>query len=194
MDTDKEKMEELINYLNGFQKLDLETEQAVRKYFVQETFKKKDFLVKEGSVCSKVYFIKSGLIRRYYVEEGREITRWIYDSNQLITSMNSYFLREWAHEYLQACENTVVYSISYEDEQKLLEYPLFTKCHIKQLRLYISFVSVFHQNCELMTAHEKYSYILKYFPGIIQKAKVQHIASLLNVTPETLSRIRASIV
>ena len=186
-------MIELIKYLNNFQKLDAETEQAIKKYFVKETFRKNDFIVKEGSVCSKVYFIESGLVRRFYFVDGREITRWIYYNNHFMTSMNSYFLQKPTHEYLQACENTVTYTISFSDEQKLLEYPLFAKCHIEQLRRYIAIVSEFHKNYELMTAQEKYLYILKHFPGIIQKAKLQHIASLIKVSPETLSRIRASI-
>ncbi|MFC0878648.1 Crp/Fnr family transcriptional regulator [Saccharicrinis sp. FJH2] len=186
-------MIELIKYLNSFQKLDAETEQAINKYFIKETFKKNEFIVKEGAVCTKVYFIESGLVRRFYIKDGREITRWIYDINHLMTMMNSYFLQQPTREYLQACENTVTYSISFSDEQKLLEYPLFAKCHIIQLRLYTATVSEFQKNYDLKTAQEKYSYILKYFPGMIQKAKLQHIASLINVSPETLSRIRASI-
>jgi len=186
-------MRDLIKYLNNFQELDEDTEQAIRKYFVKETFKKNDFIVKSGSICSKVYFIQSGLIRSFYIENDREITRWIYDDNQLMSLMNSYFLQKPSLDYLQAIENSVLYSISYSDEQKLLKYPLFSECHIKQLRLYITVVSEFQRNYEMKSAQEKYSYILKYFPGLIQKTKLQHIASLLNVSPETLSRIRASI-
>jgi len=44
-----------------------------------------------------------------------------------------------------------------------------------------------------MTAQKKYSYLIEKFPLIIQKAKQKHVASLLNVSPETLSRIRAEI-
>jgi Mn-dependent DtxR family transcriptional regulator len=44
-----------------------------------------------------------------------------------------------------------------------------------------------------MNAKEKYLYMIKYFPEIIQKAKLKHIASFLDVSQETLSRIRASI-
>ncbi len=186
-------MNELIKYLNCFLKLDEETERAVNKYFVKETFKKNDFIVKAGLICPKVYFIKSELVRSFYLEDGREITRWLYDNNQLITIMSSYFLQKPSDDYFQACENTILYSLSFSDEQKLFKYPLFLECHVKQLRLYIAVVSEFQKNYELKTAQEKYSYILKHFPGIIQKAKLQHIASLINVSPETLSRIRASI-
>lgn len=45
----------------------------------------------------------------------------------------------------------------------------------------------------VMNAQEKYIYLLESFPQIILKAKLKHIASLIGVTQETISRIRASI-
>lgn len=38
-------MIELLNVINNFQELDLETEQAVRKYFIKEEFKKNEFIL-----------------------------------------------------------------------------------------------------------------------------------------------------
>ncbi|HJY12502.1 MAG TPA: hypothetical protein VJ304_06920, partial [Flavobacterium sp.] len=88
---------------------------------------------------------------------------------------------------------TIVYSLSYSDELILLEYPLFSKFHMRQLRLYLSKINEFHHMFRLMTAQEKYMYLLESFPQIILKAKLKHISSLLGVSQETLSRIRASI-
>lgn len=75
-------MIELINIIRGFQELDLETEEAIRKYFIKETFKKNDFIVRQGKVCAKMYFIQSGSIRRFCLENEIEVTRWIYTDNQ----------------------------------------------------------------------------------------------------------------
>jgi len=186
-------MTELLRFINCFQELDAETELAIKKYFVKETFKKNEFIIEEGQICSKVYFIQSGLVRRFYINDGQDITEWIYHSNQWITSMSSFFEQKPSFEYLQVCEKTVLYSLSYSDEQKLLEYPLFSKFHIKQLRLYLARLNEFHHVYKLMNAHEKYSYLITYFPEIIQKAKLKYIASLMDVSQETLSRIRASI-
>jgi len=43
-------MTELIDIIKSFQELDLETEEAIRKYFRIETFKKNEFIVREGKV------------------------------------------------------------------------------------------------------------------------------------------------
>lgn len=186
-------MTELIRFINSFQELDVETEQAIKKYFVKETLKKNEFIIEEGQICKKVCFIQSGLVRRFYLKDGQDITEWIYHSNQWITSLSSFFEQKPSFEYLQVCEETIIYSLSYSDEQKLLEYPLFSKFHIKQLRLYLAKLNEFHHIYKLMGAQEKYTYLLTYFPEIILKAKLKHIASLMDVSQETLSRIRASI-
>jgi CRP-like cAMP-binding protein len=186
-------MTELIAFINTLQELDFETEQAIKKYFVKETYLKNEFIIEEGKICSKISYIKSGLVRRFYLDDGEEITKWIYTNDQFITSLSSFFEQKPSFEIFQACEETILYSLSYSDEQLLLEYPLFAKFHIKLLRLYLSKLNEFHHSYKLMSAQEKYMYLLHSFPSIIKKAKLKHIASLIDVSPETLSRIRASI-
>ncbi|MCP2029370.1 signal-transduction protein with cAMP-binding, CBS, and nucleotidyltransferase domain [Flavobacterium sp. HSC-32F16] len=186
-------MKQLIDAINGFQVLDNDTEDAIKKYFVIEKYKKGDFIIQEGKICRKVYFIKSGTVRRFCIENDLEITKWIYTDNQFITSLSSFFEQKPSFENFQACEDTVLYSLSYSDEQILLEYPLFSMFHIKQLRLYLSKINEFHHLFRVMSAQQKYQFLLDSFPQIILKAKLKYIASLLNVSQETLSRIRASI-
>ncbi|WP_316636453.1 Crp/Fnr family transcriptional regulator [uncultured Flavobacterium sp.] len=186
-------MTELINIINSFQELDVETEEAIHKYFIVEKFKKDELIIQEGRICNKVYFIKSGIVRRFCLEDGIEVTKWIYTENQFITSLSSFFEQKPSFESFQACEETIVYSLSYDDEQTLLEYPLFSKFHIRQLRFYLSRINEFHHLFRTMNAQERYSYLLHFFPQIILKAKLKHVASLIGVSQETLSRIRASI-
>ena len=186
-------MTELINVINSFQELDYETEEAVKKYFILEKFRKDEFIIGEGKICKKIYFIKSGAIRRFSLEEGIEVTKWIYTDNQFVTSLSSFFEQKPSFESFQTCEETIVYSLLYSDELTLLEYPLFSKFHIKQLRLYLSKINEFHHLFRVMNAQEKYIYLLESFPQIILKAKLKHIASLIGVSQETLSRIRSSI-
>ena len=186
-------MTELIEFISHYVELNFETEQVILECFKTEIYEKNEFILEEGKTCSKVSFIKSGLVRRFYMNDGQEITNWIYYDNQWLTSMTSFFDQKPSFEAFQACEKTVLYSLSYSEEQRLLEYPLFAKFHIKLLRQYLALLNEFHHQYKLMNAHEKYSYLLTYFPEIVKKAKLKHIASLMDVSQETLSRIRASI-
>lgn len=186
-------MKDLIQFINQFQTLDLTTEEAIRKYFFEETFHKNDFLLKKGQISKKIHFISSGLVRRFYLKEEIESTVWLYHKGHWITSMSSYFNQKPSFESFQACEETTVYSLNYSDEQGLLQFPLFQKFHVEFLRKSIAGFDEFHFVFSEMQAREKYIYLLEKFPLIIQKAKQKYIASLLNVSQETLSRIRASI-
>jgi CRP-like cAMP-binding protein len=86
-----------------------------------------------------VFFIKSGLVRRFFIHEGKDITIWIYGTHQMTTSMPSFFYQKPAYEYLQASEDTETYSLTFRNEQRLLEeYPLFAKFHTRQLRVYLA--------------------------------------------------------
>jgi CRP-like cAMP-binding protein len=188
-------MIKLIRFINNFQQLDSETEEAVKRHFVEETFKKDKYLVEAGKICSKVFFIKSGFVRRFFINDDQEVTIWFYGNNQMATSMPSFFEQKPAYEYLQACEDTVIYSLSFYNEQKLLEeYPLFAKFHLKQLRYYLAGLDEVNYRLKLMTAKEKYMMMLALVPEIMQKAKLKHVASFLDISQETLSRIRAAII
>lgn len=187
------KMTELIDFISNFQELDTETEEAVRGFFKKEVYKKNEFILEEGKICSKISFIKSGLVRRFYINEGTDITEWIYYDHQWLTSTASFIHQKPSLEYLQACEITVLYSLSYSDEQKLLEYPIFAKFYIKLLRNFLASFNEFRHTYNLMSTQEKYKFLLCNFPEIIQRGKLKHVASMLDISQETLSRIRSSI-
>lgn len=186
-------MTELISFINQFEKLDNETIDAINFYFKEELFRKNEFLVEAGKVCSRINFIKSGLVRRFYLSDGEEMTKWLYHDNHWVAIMSSYFEQKTSFEFLQACEDTIVYSLSFENEQKLLEYPLFFRFYAHFFRCSLSAFDEFHFVFGSMSAQKKYQYLIDKFPLMIQKAKQKHIASLLNISQETLSRIRASI-
>ncbi len=121
------------------------------------------------------------------------MTKWLYHENHWVASMGSYFNQKPSFEFLQACEDTTVYSLSYANEQKLLENPLFFKFHARFLRSSLAAFDEFHFVFGSMSAQNKYRYLLDKFPLMIQKSKQKYIASLLNISQETLSRIRAEI-
>ena len=187
-------MKELIAFIKSLQELDYETEKAIESYFEKVVFDKNEFIIEHGKICNKIYFIESGLVRRFYDDDGSDKTTWIYTENQFFTSISSFFEQKKSLENFQACEQTIAYSLSYDNEQILLEYPLFAKFHIKHLRLYLSKLNEFHHLYKEMAAPEKYSFLINSFPQMIKKAKLKHIASMIGVSPETLSRIRAAII
>jgi CRP-like cAMP-binding protein len=146
-------MTELIRFISNIQQLDFETEKAIKRYFIEKTFKKDEYLVEAGKTCFSVFFIKSGFIRKFIINNGEEVTNWFYSKNQMVTSMLSFFEQKPAFEYFQAYEDTEVLSLSLNNEQELLEkFPLYAKFHLKQVRYYLSRLDEINNRIKLMTA------------------------------------------
>src|SRR3954466_13952557 len=98
-------MTELINVINSFQKLDYETEEAIKKFFIVEKYKKGEFVIETGTICKHIRFIKSGAVRRFSLEDGEEVTKWIYTDNQFVASLSSFFEQKPSFHRCQSCEN-----------------------------------------------------------------------------------------
>lgn len=184
-------MNQLTNFINKYAPLDKTAESAIANAARKESLQKNEILLQPGQYCHKLWFIKSGLIRRFYVHHDKEITTWIYYENQWFTASQSFFKEEPSTEYIQACEASELISISKEASQKLLEYPSIQKFSNLHLQEMLACTEKFIQEFTPLSAAEKYQYLFDNVPTIVKRAKLGHIASLMGVSQETLSRIRA---
>ena len=184
-------MQQLINFIKKYTVLDKAAEKAVLDATSSEFFPKNEFLLKSGQYCNKIWFIKSGLIRRFYRHNSKEITIWIHDEDQWLTSARSFFQKEPSQEYIQACEDSELVCISREASQELMHYSAiqrFSKLHLQEM---LACGEKLSQEFGPLSAGEKYQYLFEHVPTILKRAKLGHIASMMGVTQETLSRIRA---
>ncbi len=65
-----------------------------------KVFSKGDYLLKAESVCSKSYWVESGIIRKFYLHNDKEITTEFYFKDDLATSYDSYTLQKPSREYI----------------------------------------------------------------------------------------------
>ncbi len=75
-------MKQLFDYIKKFTPLDKDVIDALSEKVVFEKFHKNEHILSEGEYCSKLYFIKSGMIRTYYLDDGKEITKWLFGENE----------------------------------------------------------------------------------------------------------------
>ena len=183
-------MEKLLSFIRQYTVLDRNTEKALMEGITRETFQKNEFLLKPGQLCHKAWFITSGLTRRYYLHDDREITVWIYYENQWITSPEGFFQQNPSTEYIQTLEPCEVLSLSRAVSQQLLEYPAlrdFSKLHLQEM---LACTEKFTREFTPLSARQKYDYLVQHATPIVQRAKLGHVASLMGVAQETLSRVR----
>jgi CRP-like cAMP-binding protein len=183
-----QKIEQHINAL------DPSAQEALSSSIITRTYQKGDYLLQEGDVCKFSFFIQKGIARKYYLNEGKEITTELFFENDLAVSLQSYTLQNPSHEYIQAIELVTANVTNYHKFQEikkqhnsLLELDLMlTECYAIWLeeRLFR-----FHA----LDATERYQLLLKEQPHFIQHIPLTYLASYLGVSLETLSRIRAKI-
>jgi len=149
------------------------------------------FILKEGQVCDKACMVIKGLVRSYYINEGRDITSRFMDEGFIITSWISYYTQKPGNEWIETLEDTIVGCIDYKDIQKLYrEFPEFNI--IGRQVEYAFYIS--EQRTQMLrkhTAEEKYKFFLDNHPSLLQRVPLKQIATYLGMNEETLSRVRS---
>jgi hypothetical protein len=127
------------------------------------------------------------------LHEGKEVTVWLHTEGEMFTSMRSYFMDQPTTEIIQACENSTLFSVTKDGSKKLNRYPQFDTFSRLYLEEQFSRLDESLKKFSMLSAEEKYRMLMDLSPQLIRRAKLIHIASIMGVTPETLSRIRSRI-
>ncbi|HTF81763.1 MAG TPA: Crp/Fnr family transcriptional regulator [Cytophagales bacterium] len=167
----------------------------VFSYFEIQTCAKKSHLLEAGSISKKLYFVIEGLVRVYYLREGKEVTTYLACDASFVSSYSSFLNQSPSVESIQCIEDTKVLSITHAHMQVLYQ-------AIPQWQVVGRILAEQNYLCmadrllklQMIPAKEKYLRFLETAaPKIIQRTPLIHIASFLGITQESLSRIRKSI-
>lgn len=168
---------------------------ALSSILVPFKFAKGDVVLSEGETCRHMYFVEHGMVRQYYYKGGRDVTEHFSYEGRIVLCIESFLKQEPSHLIVEALENSRLYGIPYDelhqlaDKNKEIE-QLFR--HILEHMLISSQVHADSQRFE--NATERYLRLLNTKPEILLRAPMLHIASYLQMQPETLSRVRAAHV
>jgi CRP-like cAMP-binding protein len=141
---------------------------------------------------TKIYFIKKGLLRLYYLEEGKEINVSFVTDNQFASSFSSLITHSPSLEALITIEESTLISISYEKLIALyLQFPKFERFgRIFTEQKYLC-IATRNRILQSKKANDKYDdFVKSHDSKIISNVPQYHIASYLGIEPESLSRIR----
>ena len=166
---------------------------TVFSFFRPLKVKKNEFLVSPGKINRKIYFVINGCLRIFFLNEnGNEATRLFAFENQFVTALVSFVTASESLEFVQAVEETEVLSINKADFYHLLDIiPQWEKLY----RHYLEYAYVTNTN-RLMSfitsdALERYQELLNNNPIVVKRLSNKMIASYLNISPETLSRLKS---
>ncbi|WP_442587583.1 Crp/Fnr family transcriptional regulator [Pedobacter sp. AW31-3R] len=175
--------------------LDEERLERVISCFKPLKVKKNEHLLLQGGVANRLFFIHKGCLRLYYSNDDHSVaTRFMAFEHTFLTSVISFISREPAPEYIQAVEASELLVISHDDFFRLREtIPEWDKMYIYILEYGLTVITSRLSTLLTQNATERYRSLLKNNPELIQRLSNSNLAAYLNISPETLSRLKSQI-
>jgi CRP-like cAMP-binding protein len=184
-------MESLISLFTEKLGLDMKHFETFSSQLKVKKLKKKEHLIREGSVCNFIGFVASGTLRSYVMNDEGEFNNDFYFDHDFVSAYTSFLTQMPTNCNIEALSNSTIHTISYEKLNKLIaQDSAFLK-----LGKYISDL-YFIRKCRRETsflkqsATERLEGLSTLYPGIQQRVSQYHIASYLGIKPESLSRIK----
>lgn len=187
-------MSELENYIQNIFAVNKEELETISSYFKQTSLKKGDFYLKNGRYSDRLGFVQSGIIREFVVVNDKEVTKWISTKGYFVVDLSSFIFEHTARWNIQALTDCELFVIDKSDYQKIgqviprwieLEKLFIAKCFTVLEDRIVQHLS--------MSAEERYHQLFNFNKELFNQVPLQYLASMLGMTPETLSRLRKKV-
>ena len=183
---------QFFSYLNKFVPISQEEfREYIQPYLIERRFEKKEIVSREGEVEQYLNFIVHGLARKYYLQDNDEVNTQISHEGHLIHAQESFHSRKPSEYFVETLEPTTFISVTYDDLEKLYSR------HIKLERLgrlVITYTMVQKDRWQMhmikMPPRERFLFFVERHPDLLQRVPQKHLASFLNIQPETFSRFK----
>lgn len=160
---------------------------------IPEKYKKGERILDEGQVCDSLYFIDKGMTRQFYFKYDKDLTEHIGYEDSIIICLESYINEEPTKLMIEALEPTIAWKINKHDIVRLAS--INSEIGTLYRRVFENSLITSQQKADTLRfepANERYNKLMQQHPEILKRAPLIYIASLLQMTPETLSRVRSA--
>jgi len=158
-------------------------------------YPKGSVILKQGDMCKDICYIDKGLIRQFYYKNDRVVTEHLGEDHTIFMSIESLFKEEPSKIQIEAIETTVVYAMPKTDLERVALHNVNIQLLYRKILEESLIISQIHADLvRFENAKNRYARMCKLMPQVVLRAPLVYIASYLQMTPETLSRVRAALL
>ena len=173
-------------------RLGKEAYSALAEVIVCKKFKKGERILDEGDVCRNILFIEKGMTRQFYFKYNKDLTEHIGYENGMVMCLESYFKEQPTRLMIEALEASTVWLLNKKKMEALSEINFEIGTFYRRIfEMSLIDSQIKADTLRFEPANERYAKLLSLHPEILKRAPLIYIASFLQMTPETLSRVRS---
>jgi len=171
---------------------------ALREFFIEKgspkEYTKNEFFICKGQNHNFIGFILKGGFRYLgYSREGKEQILGYSFENDFVVDYATFQREKPPVIDVQSIENSKVMALSYDELNDF-----YRNCGVSELRSKVAESLLSDISNKLLSMYcdspeERYTKLISRYPDILTLVPLKEIASLIKVTPETLSRIRRKL-
>lgn len=153
---------------------------------------KKEQLLSYGDASDYLYFIASGLLRVYHIlDNGEEKTLMFRWEETVLGNYDAIVFGQPSRFYYEALEDTNVLQLHYSEVLKLISrHPELANTERMVMMQILGELLLRNEDFVLLSPEERYKKQLTQNAAILNRVQDKHLASLLGVTPVSLSRLK----
>lgn len=186
-------MQSLLETVSSIGKVSDVLKADLNEKLIHENFKKKDIILEQGKICNKLYFVTKGLLRAYYMVDGKDVSSFFMDEGDFVISVLSFFKRQASYESIEALEDTETTALHFDDLKELyhrhVEFNVIGRLLTEQ---YYCLSEERLIGLRSKRASDRFEFLVDSRPGLLNRVPAKHLASYLGIAPETFSRMRAN--
>lgn len=156
-------------------------------------FRKGEQILKEGEICRNIYYVHQGLIRQYYHKNGKELTEHLGVEGTIFMCIESLFKEEPTQLMVETLEHSIIYALPKVKLEMVALHNVNIQILYRKILEESLILSQVHADLvRFESAQDRYKKMCNLNPEVIKRTPLIHVASYLQMSPETLSRVRTN--
>lgn len=190
-----DSLQNLKNKILSYTKVNEEHLDYWLSFYKKIELKKGKALIAPGQAVTHFYYLDSGCVCYYKMQDGETKVLEFYTEDVFFTDLLAYVRGTPTKYFLRATEDTTVYAIKKTDTERF-----FNDSHqlerFGRLSMQEAFMKSYSrvERLNSRTNEERYLRLLEKRPGLLQSVPQYLIASYLGLTPVGLSKIRKRLM